>query len=591
MRGLALAVGAATALAACDADREDFISPIGDVILDFAIEQAPSGFPSGAVTIDELALGGVDVNRGDDTFDRAGDFSTQAASFFTCGGDCPAFEYVALGVSDDPRTPTMSDPDVLAQMAITPESLFAVPLFVGSFDNLAPATTYFVALERLATQVNGIPDVAAVLLSDPAEFGDFATDPASDPDDDLVSLGGAGGLSFGDNPYVITSFVTDATGGAFVAPAFGNGGTGDDYQDTNVADGMGLTANEYNFLTVYEGDPLMGGVPVVRAQIGQEVTPTNEPIGAAFAPFPTSPTTLAAVSSSACCALTASEVTLTVSSAAELTGVYQVWLINTVTGELAAAIGDYEATIPGDTGDVVVDSGMGVSTFQGGDDRTIRFTISDATQGSSVGAFTHSFVSIEGSQATVPSESQPLWAQFIEVDEADPANAFEFSFNTPAVLDFGTFNTGEGPVAFGFSGFGRGAFTGEEFGVADLFRARYRNLSLPPVGYFYEGFFQRVEDGEIAADVSIGDLTTEFAEGFLSLRDVDVDQTISTQISPTTIIESAHRATVGDVSAPFETFDEFRLRLRPKAAATATGGATFLLGTVPEPLKAREGAE
>src|SRR5690606_25760381 len=263
---------------------------------------------------------------------------------------------------------------------------------------------------------------------------------------------------------------------------------------------------------------------------------------------------------------------LTVRNLAALNGVYQVWVLNS-TEQVASPVGDWVAMEPDAGGDPVqVGSGQGRS-FNAGTGRTITFTTNSALAGMDLSQTTHVFVSIESSEASAPSTAQPLWGQHAGADGA-PASGN---------LSFGTFDLGEEPVTFGGSPFGEGAFAGQEFGRTDLFRARIRNLPLPPVGYFYEGFL-RTANGAIEA--SAGELTTEFAEGFRSLRDVDVDRSISSQIAPTRIIESAIRATLADVGTEFPVFDEFVLKLRPKISSES-GPTVVIGGEVPDGIKSR----
>lgn len=275
---------------------------------------------------------------------------------------------------------------------------------------------------------------------------------------------------------------------------------------------------------------------------------------------------------------TADTITLTVRNLAALNGVYQVWLLNAATGQVASPVGEWVATEPDANGDPVqVGSGQGRS-FNAGSKRTITFTTNSALAGMDLGQTTHVFLSIESAEASAPSTAQPLWGRHTGAD------------GTPASgnLSFGTFDLGDEPVTFGGSPFGEGAFTGAEFGRTDLLRVRFRNLPLPPIGYFYEGYL-RTDDG--ATETSTGELTTEFAEGFRSLRDVDVDRSISSQIAPTRIIEAAIRATLADVGGTeFYVFDEFVLKLRPKIS-TESGPTVVVGGTVPDGVKARGASE
>lgn len=576
------ALAAVLGAAACDADRTEVVSPVGDAILDFSISSdAAEGLPGGELTIDEFALGAVEADRGDDPFGRRVDFETEEASFFTCGGPCPAFEFPARTGAEDPRLPALQDADAEVLTAITPTEVFGVPLFVGHAENLAPTTEYFVALERLATTVNGQPD-ALVRLLDNEDFGEFRSDPA-DPVDALAPLGGTIGETLGSNPYIIGSFSTDASGEAGLPNFDFDGGGDDEFLLTNEPEGFDLP--RYNFLVVYEGDPRAGGVPVARAQFGIELDPSGEPILVGFAPFPTEAIgSVGDLLALECCAGRAGGITVELADLTRLSGVYQLWLTNVATGELVSPTGTLTVLEADSAGELqVVEVLDDVRSFSGDADRVYRFATDDARAGAPVGEFTHLFVSIEASETAAPSTAQPIWAEYTEVDPDDPTNAFLFDLVETAATTFGTFNLGEDPVPYIPGGFGQGAFTGEELGTADLFRARFRNLPLPPVGYFYEGYLLSDE----GAEVGIGDLTTEFGEGFVSLRDVDVNPDISAQVAPGRIIESAIRATLDQVGMPFPVFDRFVLKLRPKTSVEP-GPTVIVGGAVPEGIKARE---
>jgi hypothetical protein len=338
------------------------------------------------------------------------------------------------------------------------------------------------------------------------------------------------------------------------------------------------------------GNEVPDANPTVRIQIGPDIDASGNVIPNAFAPFPDGAASDAELLAGPGGFGQASEVMFSATNLAPVTGAYQVWLLNEETGELSSPTGDVTVTNEDDMGMEVIVSQSTGNTFNTTDESdVVTFVTSDAINGAPIGNNTHVFVSIEGAAAGTPSAAQPLWGQFTDM-MGMPENASAWTFNDEFAVAFGTFDLGEDEQAYITTGFGQGAFTGTQFGTADLFRARFRNVWRPPVGYFYEGFLRRIEDGEVVAQASTGDLTTEFAEGFASLRDVDVDPSISSQIGPVQIIESANRATLTEVGAPFETWDDFVLRLRPKTAAGATSGGEILLGVLPEGLKAREGS-
>ena len=616
MPGLALAAAGAVAIAACDADRSNFISPIGDVILDFGIAATPSGVPAASGGISAFTLVGFDPNLSEDAFGRA---TGALGSYGDLFGDCFGFNITGAvrNSSEDPRLPALAASDASVGGFFTllgPQCIGAGfwDLF-GEVLGLAPNTTYTVALARMSLTVNGQLDAEQVLLGEPV------TEP-----DELTFLGGTEGgdetapcdfstlvgVDASTNPVGLGTVITDGAGDVVVdclpfpvgdspwwrsadeTPAGAEDSVPVGVKAT-TADGGGVVPGQYNYVLLIEGigtalDPVPDVNPTVRMQIGPDIDASGNVVANGFPPFPTEAATDAELLAGPGGFGRASEVNLTATNLTPLSGVYQVWLLNQETGDLLSPTGDITITNEDDMGMEVIVSQSSGNTFNPTDPTDqVTFVTSDAIQGSPIGNFTHIFVSIEGAAAGTPSAAQPLWGQFTDM-AGMPEAPLAWTFIDAFAMPFGTFDLAAAPVPFAVAGFGQGAFTGTELGTADLFRARFRNLTLPPVGYYYEGFMRRIEDGEVVVDVSTGDLTTEFAEGFASLRDVDVDRSISTQLSPTSIIESANRATLGEVGSPFETFDDFLLRLRPKLAATATSGAIALQGTLPETLKARE---
>jgi len=617
-KGLAFAALGAVVMSACDADRENFISPIGDVILDFSIGSAASGIPAASGGIDEFVLVGFDPTLSEDAFSRAtGALGLYNDRFGAFGWDL--FGSVRNS-SQDPRLPTLVASSAapsgflgLFNPVFTGNGPGAYDLF-GDITGLAPLTTYSVVLARMALTVNGTLDAQEVLL----------TGAATDPDE----LSYLGGTEFGYptitcnftafsnvdgtmNPVALGTVTTDAAGAVTVdcvpravgtspwwrndvddIPAGAEDSTAVGVNATS-ADGGGVQLGQYNYVLLIEGvptalDPVPDANPTVRMQIGPDIDASGNVIPNAFAPFPAGAATDAELLAGEGGFGQASGISFSATNLTPLSGVYQVWLINEETGDLTSPTGDITITNVDELGMEVIVSQSTGNTFNSTDPSdVVTFVTSDAINGAEIGNFTHVFVSIEGGAAGSPSAAQPLWGQFTDM-AGMPETPLSWSFIDDFDMPFGTFDLAEEPVVFSVGGFGQGAFTGAQFGTADLFRARFRNLTLPPVGYFYEGFLRRFDDGNLVAQTSTGDLTTEFAEGFASLRDVDVDRSISTQIGPTTIIESANRATLAEVGSPFETFDDYVLRLRPKMAAGATSGAIALQGTLPETLKARE---
>lgn len=620
-RGLAFAALGAVAMAACDADRENFISPIGDVILDFPIGNAPSNLPTGAGAIDAFALAGFDATASGDAFAR----STGALGLYyeidNPFGATEGYD-LSLGVrnnTNDPRLPalTASSADVggffgMFNPAWTGFGPGIYDLF-GELTGLAPNTTYIVALARMSLTVNGTLDTEEMLL----------TGAVTQPDQ-LSLLGGTEGgdhtvfcnfvapvdVDADTNPVALGFVVTDASGAVTVdclPRATGNSpwwrnnttttppGAADSTAfgvNSAAADGGEVRPGQFNYVLLYEGTGAVGNpvpdvAPTVRIQMGPDIDASGNVIDNAMAPFPAGQASDADLLAAPGGFGQASALSFDVTNLAPLSGVYQVWLANVETGAVVSPTGDITITNEDDMGmEVIVSQSTGNSFNTTDISDEVTFVTSDSINGAPVGNYTHIFVSIEGAAAGAPSAAQPLYGQFTDMaGMPDDASAWTFIDSFP--MTFGTFNLGDSPMVYGAGGFGQGAFTGANFGTADLFRARFRNVSRPPVGYYYEGFLRQIEDGDVVSESSTGDLTTEFAEGFLSLRDVDIDPSISSQVGPTFIIESANRATLAEVGSPFETFEDYVLRLRPKSAAGATSGSILAQGDLPEALTAR----
>lgn len=617
--------GAAALLVACNADREDFISPIGDVILNFPIGvNTPDVLPAGSGDIDVIGVVGFDTS-GEDAFARAtgplGLYETIETSF----GPAMGFN-IGLAVRNDdtdPRLPALVDSDAavggffgLFNPAWTGVAPGWWDLF-GELTGLAPSTTYTVAVARMSLTVNGDLDTEEILLTG------MATDP-----DELAYLGGtesgspavtcdfsAGvGVDASRNPVALGTVTTDVAGEVTVdclpvaindspwwrdftteTPANAADSVPVGVNDTDANGGM-VAPGQYNYVLLIEGvgdvaNPVPDANPTVRIQIGPDIDAAGNVISNGFAPFPDgpgAPDDLLAAPGGANAQLAPTAVSFSVGNLSPLNGVYQLWLFNEEDGSVASPTGDITITNVDEMGmEVVVSSGM--SNAFNPTDRTdaVSVALDDATAGVALGDFTHVFLSIESSAAGSPAAAQPLWAQYLDM-EGMPGNSAAWTFIEEFDLPFGTFELGDDPRVFALSGFGEGAFAGSTLGVSDLFVARFRNLTIPPVGYYYEGFIRRLEDGEVASEVSTGDLTTDLIEGTVSLRDVDVDQSISPSISPTLIVISANRATLEDVGgAPFYSFDDYILRLRPKIA-TGNNGIPALTGLVPETVTERE---
>jgi hypothetical protein len=308
-----------------------------------------------------------------------------------------------------------------------------------------------------------------------------------------------------------------------------------------------------------------------------------------MAPFPTAAATQEELMTANGAVVQANGLELTFENLVPVSGAYQVWVFNEETDALFSPAGDVTVTNLDTLGmEVVVSQATSSQTFNPTDvSDAVTFVTNDSIAGGALGPYTHAFVTIEAAAAGAPSMAQPLYGQYTDM-AGEPDNPVAWTLMSPFDLSFGTFGLGDSR-SYAVGGFGDGAFAGSTVGTSDFFRARFRNLPRPPVGYVYEGYFQQFDDdGAVIVDASIGGLTTDIGEGFASLDNVDVDQSISAQVSPTLIVESVNRATLDDVPSAFEVLDQYVLRLRPKSAATATGGYQVLGALLPETLTSRE---
>jgi hypothetical protein len=361
-------------------------------------------------------------------------------------------------------------------------------------------------------------------------------------------------------------------------------------------DGVDLAVPSYNYLVLVEGegdavDPVPAGPHAMRWQVGNDIDLSGAGINNAIGPYPDRAATAAELLAGPGVAGKASGMDLTFTNLAGLSGfVYQVWLWNAETGSIISPTGDWVATALDEDGTPVqVGSGTGTTTFNTAADQTVTFSTSDAQAGQSIGDFTHVFLSIESAAAGSPSARQPLFAQFTDMAGA-PNDPFQWTFNNTADMTFGTFGSGD-PVAWDFGGIGEGGFWGSQCndaprcsGPSDILVVQYRNLQLPPMGYFYEGWLVD-EDGNA---VNVGSLVSFEDDPHVSLRDIDLDGTLTTFATDEMLIRSTSLVRASQLgAAAFADFAEFRLTLSPKARTGALPPTTALGNVTPEPLRDR----
>jgi hypothetical protein len=355
------------------------------------------------------------------------------------------------------------------------------------------------------------------------------------------------------------------------------------------------TLPRYNYVVILEGPATdaadaADNPQAMRIQIGQDlVAGTAAPVNNGNAPFPV-PVPISDILALPSFAGQASESEATWTNLATLAGgVYQVWLYNEETGDMISPIGDWSATDSAGT----AGSASGVNSFNSQADWTHTFTTSDVLAGQSIGPYTQMFLSIESGLASSPSKVQPLWWQYTDM-AGDANDPFGWTFNTPAPFVFGTFASGVEPVAWSPVGRGEGGYWGTECNAVDgkctgptnTLVVIFRNLQLPPVGYFYEAW-QIDDDGE---PIPSGQLSTSIEEGGGSLFDVDIDPDLT--VWTTTdglLLVSETRTSLEDLGGrQFYDMAEYRLMLQPKAGTGSIAPTTTLGGFTPEPLKERK---
>jgi hypothetical protein len=504
MARLGVIGGTAAILAGCPDNPDKLAEPGSQPSWDSPVSGAYAA-PTGPFTIDRFALGAVDETVSD-AFDRAGTTFVDSASFFTCGGACPAWDFPIRNGSEDTRLPALQDNDATGSFAITPDSLFGDALVVFTLEGLAANGSFTIALERLALTVNENLDHVNNLLNN-AAFGAFQRTP--DAPDALAPLGGSPGTTLGSNPYSIGGFTTNATGASgFLNFGFDGGGT-NDIVETNALSSFDLP--QYNYVVVYDDAT---GEPVMRAQVGVDLDASGQPINNALAPFPTEALTVPEILATPAGFGRPDSVSVTFNQLEELVGgaEYQAWLVNPGTGAFVPALGTYDKLkivaerdpITGEvvaTRDSVVETTTGISSFIGGDQADDigigfrhRLTVSDATlpggATDSVGFYTYLLLTIAESPnlANLP-DSRPWWVWYTD-QKGTPEDVRDDEFFPDTLTSFGNFDLTNPAASRLYSGQGQGqaGFREDEF-IAELTR-----LSRPPVGFELVGWLMS-EDG------------------------------------------------------------------------------------------------
>ncbi len=618
---LAVIVGGAVA---CRTDVADMQFQEGDYIFDFLADGSlTGGTPAGTGTILGFTISAVDPSQ-PDAFSRA--VEGTSAGYDTDGTDFgPGWNFGGFerNSTNDPRLPALTsstgvmdpaDGFVIGDPAEVGGDGFHNPFTEGAITGLLPSSTYIVAFFRYGLTQNGALDAEDVMLGDavtPDQLVPMGGSPAGDPNLLIESFPTFVPFQADANPYIVGMFTTNASGvGAFDAVIDGSGGelyqtqSGDpsdaDFDLSLVArnDDTQTTFPRYNYLVILEGPAVdaadaADNPQAMRIQMGQDMdASTGAPINNAYAPFPPRLLTEGELLALPVAAGQANELQGMWTDLAGLAGsVYQVWLYNEETGDMISPIGDWSAT---DSAGAAAGSASGVNSFNSQADWTHTFTTSDALAGQSVGPYTQMFLSIESGLASNPSNVQPLWWSYTDM-AGDPADPFGWSFDSDVPFLFGTYSAGGDEVAWSPVGRGEGGYWGTECNAVDggcagptnTLVVIFRNLQLPPVGYFYEAW--QIDD--TGQPIASGQLSMSMEEeGGGSLFDVDIDPALT--VWTTTdglLLVSETRTGLEDLGGlQFYDMAEYRLMLQPKAGTGSISPTTTLGGFTPEPLKERK---
>ncbi len=440
---------------------------------------------------------------------------------------------------------------------------------------LEPDTRYIAGFERMYLTVNGELDAAQVLLGQPVDqpdelkplggqLGGDHTRPA-----DEFNVGTGYPAEANANPYVF-GYVTTFDDGYMVldvvVSCLDAAGVQIWICDQTSVDYSPVAPNEqvrhnfpnYNYVTIWEANP--DGTPnfqrpVLRKQMGTDLSELGGPINNAYAPFPRAALSEAELALGTGGVSRPADVTLLLDNLKELAGGanYAVW----------AVFGD------GSTQSlefIYNDGAAPVTSFVGGEGpHQIEVEYPDDA--------THIMVSIEsGPTTSAPSDQQILWAPGLQ-EAGQPK-----SLDLPVV--FGTF----GVRTYEIAGAGSGGLFGDEF------RERYNHLPRPPVGYKYVAWLASGDTLFVRLpDESFTSPPPEYAV----LEAADTDDTISNVVQPLEILAAFSKICLTEVSGcqgPYDlgAYDTFVLTLEPRAGVSDEIGPTRVLeALVPTP-KPRE---
>jgi hypothetical protein len=431
-------------------------------------------------------------------------------------------------------------------------------------------TDYIIGLERNQLTVNGALDAEQVLLGQtvdqPDELSWLGGSPGGDHTRraDLFNTSNPYLAERDANPYII-GIITGGGAGTTVVDAvvdcvdvtgaeiWNCGATDTNQSMSMVAPNQSVrhTFPNYNYITIWERNP--DGTPnysrpLLRNQLGVDLSALGGPINNSYAPFPRAALSDPELALGTGAISRPDSVTFSLDYIKELAGtsVYQVWAIN-ASGTYTQL--DFMYTPPGGTASLATSFKGGVGTH------TIMLEYPDDA--------THIVYSIEGAPTPGPSPStaQMLWASGLQ-----PAGD---SKSTSLDVMFGTFQESR---TWAISGLGGGGLLGTQV------RYLYDQLPRPPVGYKFVGWL--ASGDTLFTRLADATYTTPPQDGYQELTNADVDQSISSLVQETMILESMTRIclTSGDTNCvDINDYDTFFLALEPKAGMMTDPAATRVM--------------
>ncbi|GEM_PF-404550 len=632
-------------LTGCPEDAADIVA-YKTTILNFDV--APTGavsFTEGELAVDAYLILAFDTTAAD-AFNRsvAGTRNGYSATATAYGGgwNFTGFERTS---ANDSRLPALTEDDVVVvpSAAVPPSGVvFADPNTVcgsdcpyhnlwvdGRIENLAPSSTYIVALFRYGLNVNGQLDAALAAMDSaldaPDELVPVGGTPSGDPTLEIVSYPTfTAPIASDANPLVLGYFTTNASGvggwdvvvdGTDVLYSDISASPADASFDSALVarnDDTQTTFPRYNYLVVLEGPATdaadaADNPQAFRFQIGQDFdATTGNPINNGYAPFATPFATKDLVSLPTFSGR-ASAVSAEFLNMEPLAGSarWQGWLVNREVGASSAipATGTYERVaivreydpVTGEIlseADSVLESTPQTAVFVGelsaqveGNEQEVkhRLVVTDVSLGGadSVGFFTDVVVSLEpGGAATTPSDATLAWFQY--TDQNGTPTDFSDDVVFEGDVSFGTFDATDPAssrlvtVTDFMQSRGLGGVRENEVTI------EITNLPLPPIGYYYEGWLV----GPNGNAVSLGPIKG-LAPDTVSLFDADINQDLpsvtATGIrfaSVSAILDS--EAIVSQLGEDFTVnLTTFYLTLEPKVGAAAKNIADLEVGSLP----------